>query len=539
MTNFYDAIKQTQRNVSVTENGNVGYKTTYHPLLDFNFKVSSYRHETDEAVKRDIKEIIKSNDAQYLLKYLFMLRDVRGGLGERRLFRLGLKELMATNFANKSEIISDLIKTQIANYGRFDDLFLFMGTDYQDVLISTVHSQLKSDYENMVNNKPVSLLAKWMPSENTSSAQTKKLAKAFIKAFGSTSKEYRKLLSALRSYLKVTEVYTSANEWGEINYNQVPSKANLKYKDAFLKHDEERRRDYLAALRVGVDKDGKEVKINSSVNYPHEVVAKYSQANGWWSPRVGAYDETLEQLWKNLKDKKGLSNTIVVRDGSGSMTSSIGNSHTITALHVSTALAIYCAERLKGEFKNKFLTFSRRCQVVDLSDETSLHAKLDVCEKYDDCSNTNIANVFDTILNTAIDHHMTADEMPKQILIISDMEFDGYGGFNAGANVFKIAAQNFKNAGYELPKLVFWNVNSRTNTIPLKENENGVILVSGFSANVLDMVMTGKTSPWDALVERIMKDDYKVIPLLENVAYNQSTQTKTVAKKVTEKPSWL
>ena len=541
MADFYGTMKKVQDNVSVTENGMTGYKTTYHPLLDMNFKISSYRHSTDEQIRQDIDKILaEQEDAKYLLKFLFMVRGVREGLGERRLFRVALKHtLFNATFDNKDEIIKDLIKNQIVEFGRYDDLFIFMGTAYQDFVVETLLNQLKQDYTNMEKGKPISLLAKWMPSENTSSAETRKLAKVFIKSFGASAKEYRQTLSKLRAYLKVIETYTSANEWGKIDYNQVPSKANLKYKDAFLKHDEERRRDYLAALRVGVDKEGKEVKINSSVNFPHEIVNKY----GIWA--VGPYDEALEQLWKNLKQKDGLKNTIVVRDGSGSMTDRIGGT-SVTALDVSTALAIYCSERLNDTFKDKFITFSAQAKLVDLSKCASLQAKLKVCRQESDCSNTNIQNVFNLILNTALEGNIKPEDMPEQVLIISDMEFDPArpsgawgGGFNAGSNVFEVCDKAYKNAGYKLPKIVFWNVNSRTNTIPMKQNENGVVLVSGFSVNTLNMVLNGETDPLLALTKELDVKTYENIPYLENVTIGAKLAYAKKGTKQTKKPNFL
>lgn len=531
---FYGTMKKVQNNVSITENGMEGYKTTFHPLLDMNFKVTSYRNLTDKDICNDIDKIIaQAEDAQYLLKFLFMVRDAREGLGERRLFRVALKHLLnTTNFDNKREVITDLINTQISNYGRFDDLFIFVGTEYEGLLIQTIKNQLKSDYQNMLANKSISLLAKWMPSENASSKETKRLATTIRKALGADSKTYRKTLSALRAYLKVTETYTSANEWDKIDYNQVPSKANLKYKDAFLRHDEERRRDFLAALRVGVDKDGKEVKINSAVNFPHEIVSKYVNTNGWYY-NLTSYDEALEQLWKNLKQKDGLNNTIVVRDGSGSMTSRIGSGNT-TALDVSTALAIYCSERLNDTFKDKFITFSSQAQLVDLSKCESLYSKLKTCFKYGDCSNTNIENVFNLVLKTAIEGNIRPEDMPAQILIISDMEFDsGYIGFNGDSNVFRTAQARYVRAGYKLPKLVFWNVCSRTNTIPVTQNENGVVLVSGFSVNTLNMVLNGKTDPFLALVDELSTEKYNSIPLLTNVVKGDATTKRTVKSNKT------
>ncbi len=538
---FYGTMKKVQNNVSITENGMEGYKTTFHPLLDMNFKVTSYRKLTDADICKDIDLVLaEQGDARYLLKFLFYVRGVREGLGERRLFRVALNHLIkVSDFKNKDEIVKDLIKTQIVEFGRYDDLFVFIGTEYQDFMVQTVLSQLKQDFTNMNNNKPISLLAKWMPSENASSPKTKKLAKIFIKSFGATSKEYRQLLSKLRAYLKVIETYTSANEWSKIDYNQVPSKANLKYKDAFLRHDEERRRDFLAALRVGVDKDGKEVKINSSVNFPHEIVTKYFNCDGWYS-HLTDYDEALEQLWKNLKQKDGLNNTIVVRDGSGSMTSKVGSGNT-TALDVSTALAIYCSERLNDTFKDKFITFSSQAKLVDLSMCQSLHSKLQTCLCYSDCSNTNIENVFNLILKTAVEGKVKPEDMPEQILIISDMEFDssyGYNHFNSDSNVFRNAQTKYASAGYKLPKLVFWNVCSRTNTIPLTQNENGVVLVSGFSVNTLNMVLNGETDPFLALVKELDVKTYDSIPYLENVTKAGIKWSGNTISKM-DKPSWL
>ena len=528
--NFYETMNKVNSNVSVTENGMEGYKTTFHPLLDVNFKVASYRKRTDAEICRDMDTVIASEDFKYLLKFLFMVRGAREGLGERRLFRVALKHLVETaDFKNKDEIVTNLINTQIAEFGRYDDLFIFVGTHYESVMVNSVLNQIREDYKNMKAGRPISLLAKWMPSENTSSQETRNLAKLFIKEFGATAKEYRKTLSKLRAYLKVTEVYTSANKWGEIDYNAVPSKANLKYKDAFLKHDEERRRDFLAALRVGVDKEGKAVKINSGVNFPHEIVSKY-RVSGGWSHRVGSYDEALEQLWKNLKQKEGLNDTIVVRDGSGSMTCNIGNTST-SALDVATGLAVYCAEKLNSGFKDKFITFSAHAKLVDLSDCQTLKAKLEKCYYHDECENTNIESVFNLILKTAVEGRIKPEDMPKQVLIISDMEFDS-GASYTGANVFVEADRKYRAAGYKLPKIVYWNVGSRSDTIPMLQNENGVVLVSGFSVNTLNMVLNGETDPFLAFVKELDSKTYEAIPYLEKM--------RTVKRKTVEKtPDWL
>ena len=517
---FYNKMNETVNNVSITENGMMGFKTTYHPLLDMNFKIASYRSKSDLEVVKDFKAILESSDAEYALRFIFMVRDAREGLGERRLFRLCVKELLNYNFENKEEIFHTIIRDLIPQYGRYDDMFVFMDTDYEDFVVDTIRVQLLTDHVNAKKGKSISLLAKWMPSENASSKETKRLARKFISALNATPASYRQMLSGLRAYSKVIETQTSANEWANIDYSAVPSKANLKYKDAFLRHDEQRRRDFLAALRNPEVAKAQNLHINSGVNYPHEIVSKYSTTH--WGAHVGAYDEALEQLWKALKPTAGLANTIVVRDGSGSMTSCVGGTRT-TALDISTALAIYCSEQMEGDFKDKFITFSREAKLIDLSRYESLHSKLEKCYKEDDCSNTNLENVFDLILQTAVDHKMSADEIPAQVLVISDMEFDPaaggrygwYSGFNYDSNVIHNAAVRFAHYGYKLPKLVFWNVASRTTTIPCKYNENGVLLVSGFSVNILKMVLNGKTDPFEAVVEELDKERYNSIPLLK------------------------
>lgn len=529
---FFTAMTQTQSNVSRTENGMVGFKTTYHPLVDMNFKLSSYRKLTDAQIIADFKNVLASNDAEYALKYLFMARDAREGLGERRFFRVCLKELLNANFKNKDEIVNDLINKHIVEMGRYDDLFVFIGTDYEDVMVNAVLNQLKLDYANMNAGKSISLLAKWMPSENASSKDTKKLARKFMNAFGASARDYRKTLSALRAYSNVLEVKLSAKQWSDVDYSTVPSKANLKYADAFLRNDETRRRDYLAALRLGAKIDGKEVKINSGVNFPHEVVHKYMTNifSGWRFDPV-QYDETLEQLWKALKDKEGMSNTIVVRDDSGSMTTRIDEGKT-TAYEVATALSIYCAERLKGAYNNKLITFSSTPRYIDMTNCDTLEKKLNTCLEHSEVADTNIEAVFDLILKTAVDHKMTADEVPAQVLIISDMEFNSCAR-NASVNVFESLKDRYAAKGYKLPKLVFWNVCSRTNTIPCKENDNGVLLVSGFSVNVLNQVLSGKTDPFDSLVAELNSARYSAIPKLEFIANTTAKSTTRTSKTKT------
>jgi hypothetical protein len=236
---------------------------------------------------------------------------------------------------------------------------------------------------------------------------------------------------------------------------------------------------------------------------------------------MAAYDPAIEALWKALPDTvNGCGNTIVVADGSGSMMSNVGNT-SVSALSVANALAIYFAERSSGQFKDKYITFSERPQLVDLSHAKTLHHKLQIAQQHHEVANTNIEKVFELILSTAIRNHMSQDDLPKNILIISDMEFDScvvsgeYGSYYAdrcpNKRLFSVIKKRFENAGYKMPRLVFWNVCSRTKTVPIKENELGVALVSGFSVNVAKMVMSGKTDPFECLLETLNSERYAPI----------------------------
>lgn len=535
MNDFYSKIASTVDNVSITENGAVGYKTTSHAMLDFNFKIASYRRNLKQAAE-DFKKVLNENEA-YALKFLFYVRDAREGVGERDLFKTCLKVLVESSSVNVDSVIETIIK-ETPEFGRWDDLFVLLDTKYAGLVFAAVKKQLAEDFSNYSKNKSVSLLAKWMPSENASSKETKKLAKMFIANLGTTPRVYRQTLSTLREYLKVVEVKTCAKEWADIDYNTVPSKANIKYANAFLRNDETRRRQYLADLNRGVDKDGNVVKINSSVNTPHDVLHMYEGYPSYWrsdNVRIKAYDETIEQLWKNLKGCEGLKDTIVVRDDSGSMSSTIGGTK-VSAYEVATALAIYCAEHNSDAYKNKVITFSETPRYLDFSDEQhfgSLHSKYKFLLQHSEVANTNVEAVFDLILNTAVENKCTQEEMPKQILILSDMEFDSCAETNSSRrggvsiSLMTTIARKYSAFGYKLPRLIFWNLNSRTGTIPMKENEAGVVLVSGFSQNILKLVQSGKTDPYEVLLDGLRVARYESIPLLSFGKTATSTITRT------------
>ena len=512
MNNFMSAIKNELNNeFSYTENSALGYRTTGKKLLDLNFSVASLRGASEQTIINKFMDAYWE-DPVVAIKWLFYTRDCREGLGERRLFRIVLKHLAQ----DKPEVIKAVFSFA-PTYGRYDDLWCLLDTDLKKDVISMVKKQLGEDVPNMLNGKSISLCAKWLPSENASSKETKRYATIIRKGLDMTSRNYRKMLSDLRKHIKVVECKMSAKQWNEIDYEAVPSRANLIYNNAFLRNDEERRRSYLGALEKG------EAKINASVLFPHDIVHKYT--SGSWRYSLRGYDAALEGMWKALPDTvKGNGNTLVVADGSGSMTCNVGGNTGVTALDVANALAIYFAERASGEFKDKYITFSERPQFVDFSNANTLHDKIGIALRHNEVANTNIEAVFDLILQTAVNNHMAQEDIPTNILIISDMEFDacastnsteGYGWYSRRSaptsTLFNTIAKKYAAHGYKLPRLVFWNVNSRTGTIPVKENDLGVALVSGFSVNIVNMVMSNKLDPYECLLDALNVERYQAI----------------------------
>ena len=493
---FMNKMKETlneEFNESVTENGAVGYRTTGKAMLDFNYKVSSYRNKSENEIIKDFDKVWL-DDKVLAMQFLFFIRDREEGLGERRLFRVIIKHLANT----EPEMVKKVIPV-IAEYGRFDDLLELLDTPVEEEVYHQIFKQLNLDCQNYRKNKPISLIAKWLPSINASSKIQKERAKKIIKHLKSNEKDYRIMLSELRKYIDVTERKMCANEWDKIKYENVPSRANLNYNDAFLRHDEERRREFLSQVEKG------EKKINAGKLYPYDIVHKYMNTQYGLRPE----DTTLEQLWKALPSKE-ITNTLVVADGSRSMTCTIGNTN-VTALDVANSLAIYFAEHNKGQFKDKYITFSEYPQFVDFKGCTSLRDKIVKALAYDEIANTNIKAVFDLILGTAKKYALSQDEMPANILIISDMEFDNAVGGKINEKLFKTIERQYSEAGYKLPRLVFWNVNSRTGTIPLNENELGIALVSGFSTNIAEMVMSNELDPYKVLLEKLGMERYKKI----------------------------
>ena len=498
---FINQLKSILNNrVSHTENGALAYATTGKELLDLNFAVASLRNESEEQI---IRRFIRAfyEDKLLAVKWLFFLRDIRGGLGERRSFRIILRYL-----AEREPFIANKLIEIVAEYGRYDDLLCLLDTPVEETVLFYIARQLSMDMEAMKENQAVSLCAKWIPGNNTSSDESRRKALKIQSYMGLTAKQYRSMLAELRAYLKIIEVSMSANDWSAISYEMVPSKANILYRNAFLRHDEARRTKFLNAVADNTK------QIHAGTLMPHDIVACYAvRAPRGWNLTIKAEDTSLEALWNHLEDTvKGAQDVLCVVDGSGSMLCNVGNGN-LTALHISNAIGIYFAERMTGAYRNKFITFSSRPEYVDISNCNSLREKLELAFSHTDCTNTNIQATFDLILQTAVENHLSQAELPKTVLIISDMEFDAATYGKNRETLFETIKKNFAAYGYHMPKLVFWNVNSRTGTIPIRENKLGVGLVSGFSVHICNMVLSNELDPYAALKETLNSQRYQKV----------------------------
>lgn len=490
---FLDKVQdELNTRKTTTTNGAVAYETSGKKLLDFNFGVSAMRHMNPETIANKFMGVF-FEDRLTALEYMFYLGDVREGLGERKVFRSCLDYLMK----NQPEI-ANAVMGLIPHYNRWDSVLGMLNDENtKSIAVKMIKAQLKEDKAKRKLGNPISLCAKWMPSINASSKISIERAKFLCKEFGWTQRKYRKTLSKLRKYLNVVETQMSAKKWGEINYSAVPSKANLNYNNAFLRNDEKRRREYLASLEKG------EAKINASTLNPHEICYRYRTT-------CCRKDVTFEELWKALPNLT-VDNTLVIRDGSASMTWNSSCGGNATPLDVATALAIYMSEHNTGEWKNKYITFSANPKIVDLTNCKTLADKVKLSLNEADYSNTDIYKTMMLILNTAVNNEMSVDEMPKMIVICSDMQFDGW-MHNLNKILFDKIAENFGKHGYKLPRICFWNLSgSMNNTIPMQQNDLGLILCSGFSVQILKMFMSNQVDPYKVLLETLHSERYNKV----------------------------
>ena len=495
-------------NLTMTANGAKAYKTSGSKLVDINFAIGELRSADDSEVIKKFRDAFDENP-EFALKWLFWLRDVREGSGERKAFRVILKDLSKNGL---SKFVDNMVP-YLGFYGRYDDMWELLDTPSKNAVLRFTAKQLKEDLANRKAGKPISLLAKWSPSWATSSKVSMQRARIIAKYLKWNGSQYAHSMTVLRKHIDICERLMSSNNWQAIDYEKVPSKASKLYTKAFMKHDPDRYTAYLEGLKTG------KAKVNASTLNPCEIVHKLYESIAWCHYNQDT-TTLMEAMWKNLPDRvQGEGDTICVLDTSGSMCSSVDSKTRMTCKEVAESLAIYFAERCSGVFQNKIITFSHSPRYMDLTECDSLESKLSYIQKYGEVSDTNIESTFDLLLNTAIQGRLTQDELPKRVLILSDM------GFNSGsctqapnATLFQTINQKWNKAGYEMPTLIFWNIlgESRrgygSKAIPVSYNEDfPCLLVSGYNTASLNMVLKGQESPLEGILSVINTERYEPI----------------------------
>lgn len=505
-------------NLTETENGHAAASTTNSAVLDLYGQIGAIRDRDESDILDLFKKAIRE-DKLLAAKMMFYGRDCRGGTGERKVFRTMLKWA-----ADNEPDILRMNLNLIPEFGRWDDLYALVGTKLEDEMFGLMHEKLMDDLMDMEDHRPISLLAKWMKSVNASSEETKKLGKLTCKKLGFVNEKwYRKTLSELRAYIDVVEKKMSTGEWSEIEYEKVPSKAGLIYRKAFRKHDETRYNEYISSVEKG------EKKINVAMNTPQDLVHAYIDQRCIYNMGFKELDPTIEAMWKNQPDYiHSDENVICMVDTSGSMYG--------RPIEVSTGLGMYFAQKNRGAFHNLFMTFESDPHFVSLVEGDSFLGNLRRTFDADWGGSTDLNKACRTLLQFAKNNNVPQADMPTRLIIISDMEIDAASGYRGYATrriynerfgcyewvpfnrsdilqIDELRAM-YEQAGYKMPQVIYWNVESRDNHFQTRSDIPGTMLASGSSPKVFEAVMAMKdyeATPYDAMLEVLNGERYSAV----------------------------
>ena len=484
-------LKQ-ESNQTLTENGAVTHVSTTSDCLDLFATIGAIRTASKKEIERRFARAF-IEDKNIAMKILFFARDIRGGLGERRVFRIILRWLAG----NAEETLRKNLE-YVSEYGRYDDLLALIDTPCEKPMLDLLKKQFDADMEALQNDGNVSLLAKWLPSVNASNAQTVRDGKRVARHFGMSDAEYRKALSALRAKSDIIENRLRKRDY-TFDYSKQPSKAMYKYRKAFIHNDHDRYMEFLHRVSNG------EATMHMDTTYPYEILQACLGSFGNVRDLSDEEEKSLNTMWESLPDFTNNENNLAVIDTSGSM---YLTGQPIPA-SVALSLGLYFAEHNTGIYKNHFITFSHNARLVEIKGDSFVD-RVRYLTTFNEIANTNLEAVFDLILRTAVKNHVPQEELPKRLYIISDMEFDDCTE-NAGMSNFENARKKFADNGYELPEVIFWNVNSRNVQQPVTKNEQGVALVSGCTPRLFSMTMKGALEPYIFMMEIVNSERYAPI----------------------------
>jgi hypothetical protein len=471
MTTFKQAVKGRK---TTTTNGMAAYVSTQNACVDLFFKIGALRNG-------DVTPIFAAAYAEnpnLACSIALWARDIRQGAGERKVFRDILKYLENTSGADY-HLVTLLSRTP--EMGRWDDLLILEDRDAKSV----AHAMIKTALE-----EGNALAAKWMPRKGDVARELREYLKM-------TPKQYRKTLVNLTS---VVETQMCAKEWDAINFNHVPSVASSRYRKAFSRHTP-KYAEWVAAL----SKPESGAKVNASAIFPHDVIGRFINYYSINTPdKVEQASATAQ--WKALPNYMQNGNILPIVDVSGSMDTRLGKSG-INILQVAVSLGLYCADKNTGKFSDTFLTFSERPELLSLQGD--IFSKITQMCSSSWSMSTNLEAAFDVILKTAKGSSVPQEEMPKTLLILSDMQFNCVSGSDVTA--IQMIRKKYKNAGYELPNVVFWNLNA-ADSVPVSFHENGTALVSGYNPTILKSILAGadNMTPYGIMMQTIDNPRYQV-----------------------------
>ena len=486
--------------LTYTLNGARTFSTSLDDCLDF-FSVSGALRRANESRIISLFEKAFDEDPVTALRILFYTRDIRnGGIGEKKVFRVIVKHLPEMIASRGLSLNRVALYDSIVEFGSWKDLF-------EIFKIEEIGEYVSRKMKEHIATEKYDLLEKWAPSIGGSK---NKQAEYLAGLCGLTPREYRKYLSKARSKTNVVEQRLCAKEWDKIEYDKIPSKAGLLYRNAFLKHDRDR---YTAFLNDVAE--GKKT-VNASTLYPYEIVEQY------WKKLIRSdkkeVDPALEALWGNLPNyvPETSGNAIVVADTSGSMYG--------LPMYIAVSLAVYFAERNTGKFHNEFMSFSSKPSFISIDDCRNLKEKIEKVWNTPWGFSTDIVKTFEEILDVGKRFNLPSSEMPETVYIVSDMEFDTAVDEEVPftRTAYETIRESYRKAGYEIPSLVFWNVNSWQENVPVRKDENGTALVSGSSPAIFEAVMSkdldpikmmmsliGKYAGWEEAVVKILCESSK------------------------------
>lgn len=509
MSAFKNAVQNNNttaaQNRSTTANGGASLKSTLNPLVDMFFMIGSLRGKDLGQYKTQFDAAYAANPT-LALQMILWARDIRGGAGERNTPRELLKYLEVKHPEEVLRIIPVL-----SEFGRWDDLLIFKTKAAKALAYSKIAEALTTGN---------GLCAKWMPriykfkknaqgtiemgtTANKNRAANNQIARELMSVMGLNERKYRKLLSSLSN---TVEQKMCANEWDGIEYGKLPSVASSRYLPAFMKHDEARYREYLEQLTKG------EAKVNAGALFPYDVLKNLARRS--YYDRITDEQKKLGVAqWDALPNLLGDNQILPMVDTSGSMGVQIAGT-SLTVAEVAVSLGLYVSTKQTGAFKDMWLNFSTRPKLkvlpaggidVKAADLLNGHGS-------DWDGSTNVEAAFDLVLSTAVKQQVPQDEMPKVLMIFSDMEFDSSGGRQWNKTAFQTAKTKFERAGYELPTVVFWNLNARAGNNPVRFDEANTALISGFSPNVIPAILSGNAvDPVSIMLAAIDAPRYQVL----------------------------